>query len=99
MGGNYVKYMLYPQLGEMAKNNGKVQYVLDFEVTPHQLRHTYITNLIAAGVDPKTVQYLAGHESSKITMDIYAKVKYNRPEEVAKALDGAFAIWNGQTGF
>ncbi len=84
VGGKYVKYMLYPQLGETAKNNGKVQYVLDFEVTPHQLRHTYITNLIAAGVDPKTVQYLAGHESSKITMDIYAKVKYNRPEEVCR---------------
>lgn len=98
VGGKYVKYMLYPQLGEMAKNNGKVQYVLDFDVTPHQLRHTYITNLIAAGVDPKTVQYLAGHESSKITMDIYAKVKYNRPEEVAKALDGAFALWSTQIG-
>ena len=95
VGGKYVKYMLYPQLGEMARNNGKVQYTLDFEVTPHQLRHTYITNLIAAGVDPKTVQYLAGHESSKITMDIYAKVKYNKPEEVAKALTGAFAMWTG----
>ena len=50
---------------------------MDFQVTPHQLRHTYITNLIYAQVDPKTVQYLAGHENSKITMDIYAKVKYN----------------------
>ena len=58
-------------------------YSLDFEVTPHQLRHTYITNLIHASVDPKTVQYLAGHESSKITMDIYVKVKYNRPERLA----------------
>ena len=93
VGGKYVKYTLYPQLGEMAKNNGKVQYVVDFEVTPHQLRHTYITNLIAAGVDPKTVQYLAGHEKSKITMDIYAKVKYNKPEELAKALTGAFEQW------
>ena len=73
------------------------RFFMDFEVKHHQLRHTYITNLIAAGVDPKTVQYLAGHESSKITMDIYAKVKYNRPEEVAKALDGAFAIWKEQT--
>lgn len=53
----------------------------------------YITNLIHAGVDPKTVQYLAGHESSKITMDIYAKVKYNRPEEIAGALTDAFAQW------
>ena len=92
-GTNPAHLMLYPQLGEMARNNGKVQYVLDFDVTPHQLRHTYITNLIAAGVDPKTVQYLAGHENSKITMDIYAKVKYNKPEEVAKALEGAFALW------
>lgn len=91
VGGKYVKYTLYPQLGEKARNNGNVVYSLDFEVTPHQLRHTYITNLIAAGVDPKTVQYLAGHENSKITMDIYAKVKYNKPEEVVKALEGAFA--------
>lgn len=97
VGGKYVKYMLYPQLGEMARNNGKVQYVLDFEVTPHQLRHTYITNLIAAGVDPKTVQYLAGHEKSKITMDIYAKVKCNKPEELAKALTVAFDQWKKPT--
>ena len=96
VGGKYVKYMLYPQLGEMARNNGKVQYVLDFNVTPHQLRHTYITNLIAAGVDPKTVQYLAGHDSSKITMDIYAKAKYNKPKEVVKALDGIFSEWAHQ---
>ncbi len=88
--GKYVKYMLYPKLGEKARNNGHVTYTLDFEVTPHLLRHTYITNLIAAGVDPKTVQYLAGHESCKITMDIYAKVKYNKPEETAKALSGVF---------
>ncbi len=88
--GKYVKYMLYPKLGEKARNNGHVTYSLDFEVTPHQLRHTYITNLIAAGVDPKTVQYLAGHESCKITMDIYAKVKYNKPEDTAKALSVVF---------
>lgn len=41
------------------------------------LRHTYITNLLYAGVDPKTVQYLAGHENSKTTMDIYAKDNSN----------------------
>ena len=94
VGGKYVKYMLYPELGEKARNNSQVVYSLDFEVTPHQLRHTYITNLIHAGVDPKTVQYLAGHESSKITMDIYAKVKYNKPEELINALGDAFSLWD-----
>ena len=59
----------------------------------HELRHTYITNLIHSSVDPKTVQYLAGHESSKITMDIYAKVKYNRPDQLVRTMGSAFAQW------
>ena len=46
VGGEYVKYTLYPVLGEKARNNGHVVYSLDFDVTPHQLRHTYITNLM-----------------------------------------------------
>ena len=93
--GKRVKHTVTPVLGEKAAHNGKVVYSLDFEVTPHQLRHTYITNLIHSSVDPKTVQYLAGHESSKITMDIYAKVKYNRPDELVKSMGGAFAQWDG----
>lgn len=92
--GKRVKHTIYPKLGEKAAHNGKVVYSLDFKVTPHMLRHTYITNLIHASVDPKTVQYLAGHEKSKITMDIYAKVKYNRPEQVVLALEDAFNLWD-----
>lgn len=92
--GKKVAHTVKPILGEKAAHNGKVVYSLDFDVTPHQLRHTYITNLIHASVDPKTVQYLAGHQSSKITMDIYAKVKYNKPDEIVGALGGAFAEWN-----
>lgn len=62
---------------------------LDFHVTPHQLRHTYITNLLYMGVDPKTVQYLAGHKNSKTTMDIYAKIKYNKPQELLPVVNAA----------
>lgn len=94
----YVRYIngqrttktVTPVLGEKAGHNGHVVYSLDFQVTPHQLRHTYITNLIHASVDPKTVQYLAGHENSKVTMDIYAKVKYNRPEQLMNVVNVAF---------
>ena len=46
--------------------------------------------LLYAGVDPKTVQYLAGRENSKTTMDIYAKVKYNKPEELFGVVNQAF---------
>ena len=92
--GKRVKHTVTPVLGEKAAHNGNVVYSLDFEVTPHQLRHTYITNLIHSSVDPKTVQYLAGHESSKITMDIYAKVKYNSPDELVRTMGNAFSQWD-----
>ena len=88
--GQSIKYSVKPTLGMKQKNNPKIEYTIDFEVTPHLLRHTYITNLLYAGVDPKTVQYLAGHENSKTTMDIYAKVKYNKPEELFEVVNGAF---------
>lgn len=89
--GQKVTHTVKPVLGEKAPHNGNVVYSLDFQVTPHQLRHTYITNLIYAGVDPKTVQYLAGHENSKTTMDIYAKVKYNNPDELSSVVNSALS--------
>ena len=88
--GQSIKYTVTPTLGGHQKNNPKLIYAIDFDVTPHQLRHTYITNLLYAGVDPKTVQYLAGHENSKTTMDIYAQVKYNKPEELVSVVNDAF---------
>lgn len=88
--GQKITKTVTPVLGEKAAHNGNVVYSLDFQVTPHQLRHTYITNLIYASIDPKTVQYLAGHENSKITMDIYAKVKYNKPEQLSAVVNTAF---------
>lgn len=79
------------KLGNRAAHNPDVTYSINFAVTPHQLRHTYITNLIGAGMDPKTVQYLAGHERSNVTMDIYAKAKYHRPADLAATIDTALS--------
>ena len=87
--GQRIKCTVTPTPGEHQKNRPELVYAIDFDVTPHQLRHTYITNLVYAGVDPKTVQYLAGHENSKTTMDIYAKVKYNKPEELCRVVNEA----------
>jgi len=61
---------------------------------PEYATYNHKLYLIHASVDPKTVQYLAGHESSKITMDIYAKVKYNRPDELVRSMNCAFASWD-----
>lgn len=41
----------------------------------HGLRHTMITELLHAGVDPRTVMQRAGHASTATTMSVYAKVR------------------------
>ena len=87
--GQAIKKKFKPEPGQKCVNRDYITYCIDFHVSPHLLRHTYITNLIHAGVDPKTVQYLAGHENSQTTMDIYAKVKYNRPEELSGVVNAA----------
>ncbi len=89
--GQKVKKTISPKKGDKAAHQ-KHSYVIDFPVSPHILRHTYITNLVLAGVDVKTVQYLAGHENSRITMDIYAHVTYNRPEDIISKVNSAFEV-------
>lgn len=39
--------------------------------SPHILRHTYCTRLFEAGLDIKEIQYLMGHASPDMTMQIY----------------------------
>ena len=89
--GQKIPHTVTPVLGERAAHNNNVVYSIDFEVTPHQLRHTYITNLLLAGVDVKTVQVLAGHEHAKITLDIYAHLTYNQPKDLISKVNQAFA--------
>lgn len=71
---------------------------LDFHVTPHVLRHTYITELFLSGADVKTVQYLAGHSSVQITLNIYTHLMANRPEDTAGAVLAAFGIGGQASG-
>ena len=45
--------------------------VIDF----HSLRHSYITHLVASGVNPKIVQKLARHSTITLTLDRYTHVE------------------------
>ncbi len=50
----------------------------------HALRHTFISNLAAGGIHPKTAQRLARHSTITLTMDRYTHL---RREDLAGALD------------
>ena len=80
-------------LGDKIKNHN-ITVTLDFHATPHQLRHTYITELVQSGADIKTVQYLAGHATVQLTLNIYTHLMTNRPEDTAAQVIKAFGAFS-----
>lgn len=42
------------------------------KITPHVLRHTFCTNLMNAGVSIKSIQYLMGHASPQMVLNVYS---------------------------
>lgn len=56
-------------------------------VKPHDLRHTSASLAIAAGADPKAIQYMMGHRSMKMTWDIYGHLWPDTLDDVAVKLN------------
>ncbi|KMO93137.1 integrase [Lacticaseibacillus rhamnosus] len=59
---------------------------LEPRITLHKARHSFISNLLLAGVPVPTVQKLAGHDSPDITLAVYAHVNAKQRESAAKKL-------------
>ena len=59
----------------------------------HDLRHTWATLALRAGVHPKVVQERLGHKNISITMDLYSHVMPDMQESaaelVASIVDGS----------
>lgn len=51
------------------------------DLTPHSLRRTCISILLAVGHEVPFVMQQAGHKDPKVTLGIYAKVMYREPGE------------------
>ena len=59
-------------------------------VTPHVLRHTFCTNAQQAMLDVKSLQYLMGHSTASVTLDVYTHSDFESAErafrQIAEAL-------------
>lgn len=74
------------------------------KITPHICRHTYCTNMAKRMISPKTLQYLMGHSSIEVTMNVYthlglldAKKEVERIEAV-KELERVEAVNHDKDG-
>lgn len=56
------------------------------KVTPHVLRHTFCTNMVNAGMNPKHVQYLMGHSDISITLNRYTHTAFEQAKHEMTAL-------------
>jgi len=65
------------------------EFLKEWGVTLHKLRHSHASHMLAAKVHPKIVQERLGHSSIAITMDIYSHLMPNMQGEAAAAVDGA----------
>lgn len=65
---------------------------------PHDLRHTWATLALKAGVHPKVVSDRLGHSTISITLDIYSHVTPSLDADAANAVASAiFAQGRGPT--
>jgi integrase/recombinase XerD len=78
-GKPWSKYMVYARVRRWA-TAAKVE-----RFTPHALRHTFATNLLEDGEDPRTIQVVLGHERLSTT-EIYLRVVDRRKTEAVLRL-------------
>lgn len=61
-------------------------------ITPHALRHNYVTMCWEHGFDPYETMKLVGHASITTTMDIYTHLSETQMKKTAAKLDDMFAV-------
>ena len=55
----------------LLQKKNKIFFVL-YLTHPHILRHTFCTRLAQKNMNPKNLQYIMGHSSIMITLNLYA---------------------------
>jgi integrase len=64
---------------------------LEIDCTLHGLRHTHVSQLIAAGLDVLTISRRIGHASPAITLNIYSHMFSNTDTRAAEIMEATFA--------
>ena len=76
----------------VTHNFGRMVKRAGLDVRFHDLRHSYVSLMLAAGVHAKIVSEALGHSTVAITLDIYSHVTPGLQEAAAKQLDSLLPV-------
>ena len=82
--------IFYSDYKSVEKKFRKFVKSLGLQITIHQLRHTFATNLYILGVPDKKRQLYLGHSSVVMTNDVYT---HNDPTLTAKKIKMLYGEW------
>lgn len=74
-----------------AKKERRGPFLLP-DISAHTLRHTGCTRMAESGIDIKTLQYIMGHATINMTMDIYNHIDTERLINEIQKVDGLFKM-------
>jgi integrase len=75
----------------LSQDFAAVMDVLKIDCTLHGLRHTHVSQLIAAGLDILTISRRIGHASPAITLNVYSHMFSNTDTRAAEIMEATFA--------
>jgi integrase len=79
---NKVLAKVFERTDELLERRGRVP--LPKGLTPHKLRHTFASVLVACGEDPTSVMHQLGHTDPAFTLRVYTHLMSREPGERAR---------------
>jgi len=93
--GNFLREMDIAMGAKVYRNQIKISMVAP-DLSPYCLRHTYCTDLEAAGVPINVAKYLMGHSDISVTANIYTHTTKKIIAAAAAQINAANNIDNGK---
>ena len=85
-GGTFMSPQYLGKLWRLFAESNSIVGVRGRRCTFHDLRHTYATHALAAGIDLVTVAAILGHKDRSVTLNVYAGFLPDKTEQAQRQM-------------